>query len=36
MEARTSANAMNQGALVKATITGTLLQSAMVDRKSVV
>lgn len=30
MEARSQANAMTQGALVKATITGTLLQSAMV------
>lgn len=30
MEARSPANAMTQGALVKATITGTLLQSAMV------
>ncbi|HEX6644783.1 MAG TPA: hypothetical protein VF037_08895 [Gemmatimonadales bacterium] len=30
MEARSSAGAMGQGALVKATITGTLLQAAMV------
>ncbi len=30
MEARSPANAMTQGALVKATITGTLLQCAMV------
>ena len=30
MEARSPASAMHQGALLKATITGTLLQSAMV------
>jgi hypothetical protein len=30
MEARSPANAMNQGALTRATITGTALQAAMV------